>query len=114
MPKNNEFTNSSMNNSSALVAPTRSEIRISFSIEYPSISDSTRKKLRRAAFVATFLLIATVSSCSMLGVQLSHSTGFALIFFGSIGIVYCFHELWKSFGGLKGILNEEEKEVANE
>ena len=114
MPKNNEFTNSSMNNSSALVAPTRSEIRISLSIEYPSISDSTRKKLRRAAFVATFLLVATVSSCFMLGVQLSHSTGFALIFFGSIGIVYCFHELWKSFGGLKGILNEEGKEAANE
>ena len=113
MPRTIEINNG-MNNSNALVTPTRSEIRISFSIEYPSISDSTRKKLRRAAFVATFLLIVTVSSCSMLGVRLSHSMGFALIFFGSIGIVYCFHELWKAFGGLKGILNEEEKEAANE
>ena len=105
MPRTIEINNG-MNNSNALVTPQRSEIRISFSIEYPSISDSIRKKLRRAAFVATFLLLTISSFCFMVDVKLLHSNGFTLIFLGSIGLVYCFHNLWKTFGGLKGILNE--------
>ena len=114
MTKDREFTNSSMNNSSALVAPTRSEIRISFSIEYPSISSSTKKKLRRAAFVVTFLLIVAASFCNVFDVQMSRSYATVLVVLASIGILYCSHSLWNKFGGWKGILNEEEKEATNE
>ena len=69
MPKKHEF-NCSMNSSSATIAPTRSEIRISFSVEFPTLSTSTRKMLHRAAFVVTFALCAALAACCWLGVIL--------------------------------------------
>ena len=111
MPKNNEFTNISTNNSSALVAPQRSEIRISFSVEYPTVSETTKRILRKVAFAATFLLVLTLSSCSMLDVQMPRSYAAVLVILASVGILYCTHTLWNKLGGMDGILNHEEKEV---
>lgn len=90
MPKKHEFTNNSMNNSSALVAPTRSEIRISFSIEYPFISDSTRKKLHRAAMILTPVLCAVLAVCYWLGVSLPSWLVLGMVMGASIGFVYGF------------------------
>lgn len=109
MTKENEFNNG-MNNSSALVAPQRSEIRISFSVEFPTVSPSTKRILRKCAFAATFLLVLTLSSCSMLDVQMPRSYAAVLVILASVGVLYCFHALWEKFGGWNGIINHEEKE----
>lgn len=90
MPKKHEFTNSSMNSSSALVAPSRSEIRASFSIEYPSISDSTRKKLHRAAMILTPLLCAVLAVCHVLGLQLPWWAVALVVTAASVGFGYGF------------------------
>ena len=90
MPKNNEFTNNSMNSSSALVAPRRSEIRVSFSIEYPSISDSTRKKLHRAAMILTPVLCAVLAVCHALGLQLPWWAVALAVIATSVGFGYGF------------------------
>ena len=111
MTKEHEFTNNSMNNSSALVAPQRSEIRISFSVEYPTVSETTKRILRKVAFAATFLIVLTLSSCSMLDVQMPRSYATVLVILASVGILYCTHTLWRKLGGMDGILNHEEKEV---
>lgn len=109
MPKNNEFS-IGMNNSSTLTAPQRSEIRISFSVEYPTVSENTKRILRKVAFAATFLLVLTLSSCSMLDVQMPRSYATVLVILASVGILYCTHTLWNKMGGMNGILNHEEKE----
>ena len=111
MPKKHEFTNNSMNNSSALVAPQRSEIRISFSVEYPTVSETTKRILRKVSFVATFLIVFTLSFCYMLDVQMTRSYAAVLVILASVGILYCTHTLWRKLGGMDGILNHEEKEV---
>lgn len=87
MPKNNEF-NCSMNNSSATIAPTRSEIRISFSVELPTLSTSTRKMLHRAAFVVTFALCAALAVCYWLGVILPTWIVFIMVLGASAGWLY--------------------------
>lgn len=109
MPKKHEF-NISTNSSSAIVTPQRSEIRVSFSVEFPTVSPSTKRILRKCAFVATFLLVLTLSSCSMLDVQMPRSYATVLVILASVGILYCFHTLWNMFGGWNGIINHEEKE----
>ena len=109
MPKRHEFNNDSMNSSSALVAPGRSEIRISFSVEFPTVSVSTKRILRKCAFAVTFLLVFTLSSCSMLDVQMPRGFAVALGILTSVGILYCFHEMWNKFGGWDGIVNHEEE-----
>lgn len=90
MPKNNEFTNNSMNNSSAIVAPTRSEIRFPFSIEYPSISSSARKLLHRAAMILTPVLCAVLAVGCWLGVSLPSWLVFGMVTGASTGFVYGF------------------------
>lgn len=90
MPKRHEFNNNSMNNSSALVAPTRSEIRFPFSIEYLSISSSTRKLLHRAAMILTPVLCAALAVCYLLGVSLPSWLVFVKVTGASVGFVYGF------------------------
>lgn len=90
MPKNNEFTNISMNNSSALVAPTRSEIRISFSVTFPTLSPSTRKLLHRVVMILTPVLCAVLAVCYWLGVSLPSWTVFGIVTGASVGFVYGF------------------------
>lgn len=87
MPKNNEF-NCSMNSSSATIAPTRSEIRISLSVELPTLSPSTRKMLHRAAFVVTFALCAALAVCHWLGISLPSWLVFLMVIGASAGWVY--------------------------
>lgn len=110
MAKSSNSTNISMNNSSALVAPQRSEIRISFSVEFPTVSQSTKRILRKCTFAATFLLVLTLSSCSMLDVQMPRGFAAVLLILASVGVLYCCHTLWNMFGGWNGIINHEEKE----
>ena len=93
MPKKHEFTNNSMNSSSALVAPTRSEIRFPFSIECPSISSSTRKLLHRAAMILTPVLCAVLAVCCLLGVSLPSWIVFVMVTGASIGFVYGFFHI---------------------
>lgn len=109
MPRTIEINNG-MNNSNALVTPQRSEIRVSFSVEYPTVSETTKRILRKTAFVATFLLVLTLSSCSMLDVQIPRRYATVLVVLASMGILYCTHTLWRKMGGMNGILNHEEKE----
>lgn len=87
MPKKHEF-NCSMNNSSATIAPTRSEIRISFSVELPTLSISTRKMMHRAAFAVTFALCAALAVCYWLGVILPTWIVFVLVLGASAGWLY--------------------------
>lgn len=109
MPKNNEF-NISTNSSSALVTPQRSEIRMLQLSEFKSFATNLLRPLRKVAFVATFLLVGTLSSCSMLDVQMSRSLTTLLVILASVGMLYCFHALWNKFGGWNGIINHEENE----
>lgn len=111
MTKSSNLNNISTNNSSALVAPQRSEIRVSFSVEYPALSPNAKSFLRRSVFAVTFLLLATLSSCSLLDVQMPRSYATVLVVLASVGLVYCFHTLWNTFGGWSGIVNHEEKEA---
>ena len=90
MPRTNEITNKSMNSSSALVAPRRSEIRVSFSIEYPSISDSTRKKLHRAAMILTPLLCVVLAVCHVLDLYLPWWAVALSVIAASVGFGYGF------------------------
>lgn len=90
MTKDREFTNNSMNNSSALVAPTRSEIRISFSVTFPTISPSTRKLLHRAAMILTPVLCAAIAVCHWLKVFLPSWLVLGMVIGASIGFVYGF------------------------
>ena len=93
MPKNNEF-NCSMNNSSATIAPTRSEIRISLSVELPTLNPSTRKMLHRAAFAVTFALCAALAVCRWLGVCLPTWLVLLMVLGASAGWIYgCIHIL---------------------
>lgn len=94
MTKDREFTNISTNNSSALVAPTRSEIRISFSVEYPTLSPSTRKLLHRAAMVLTPVLCAVLAVCYWLGFSLPSWAVFGMVTGVSVGFVYGFLHIW--------------------
>ena len=87
MTKNNEF-NCSMNSSSATIAPTRSEIRISLSVEFPTLSPSTRKMLHRAAFAVTFALCAALAVCYWLGVCLPTWLVLLMVLGASVGWVY--------------------------
>ena len=87
MPKKHEF-NCSMNSSSATIAPTRSEIRISFSVEFPTLSTSTRKMLHRAAFVVTFALCAALAACYWLGVILPTWIILIMVLGASVGWLY--------------------------
>ncbi len=87
MPKNNEF-NCSMNSSSATIAPMRSEIRIPISVEFPTFSPSTRKRLHRAAFAVTFALCAALSMCYWLGVILPTWLVLLMVLGASTGWVY--------------------------
>ena len=88
MAMSSNSINNSMNNSSALVAPTRSEIRISLSVELPALSPSTRKMLHRAAFVVTFALCAALAVCYWLGVYLPSWLVFLMVAGASAGWVY--------------------------
>ena len=110
MPRTIEINNG-MNNSNAFVTPQRSEIRISFGIEYPTVSETTKRILRKVSFVATFLIVFTLSFCYMLDVQMTRSYAAVLVILASVGILYCTHTLWRKLGGMDGILNHEEKEV---
>ena len=87
MPKNNEFT-CSMNSSSATIAPTRSEIRISLSVEFPTLSSSTRKMLHRAALAVTFALCAALAVCYWLVVCLPTWLVLLMVLGTSVGWVY--------------------------
>lgn len=87
MPKKHEF-NCSMNNSSATIAPTRSEIRISFSVELPTLSTSTRKILHRAVFAITFALCAALAACYCLGVILPTWIILIMVLGASAGWLY--------------------------
>lgn len=91
MPKNNEFTNNSMNSSSALVAPMRSEIRFPFiSVAFPALGPSTRKLLHRAAMILTPVLCAVLAVCCLLGVFLPSWLVFVMVTGASVGFVYGF------------------------
>lgn len=109
MTKNNEFNNG-MNNSSALVAPQRSEIRMLQSTRIHSFATNMLKPLRKVAFIATYLLVGVLSSCSALDVQLSRSLTTLLVILASMGVLYCSHILWNKFGGWNEIINHEENE----
>lgn len=110
MTKSSNLNNFSMNNSNAIVAPTRSEIRISLSVELPTLSPSTRKMLHRAAFAVTFALCAALAVCYWLGVCLPTWLVLLMVLGASVGWVYVsIHilseaerfELEKQKGGLK-------------
>ena len=90
MPKKHEFTNISTNNSSALVAPQRSEIRISFSVELPALRPSTRKMLHRAAMILTPVLCAALAVCYWLGANLPSWMVGVMVIAASVGFVYGF------------------------
>lgn len=90
MTKRGNSINNSMNSSSALVAPRRSEIRVSFSIEYPSISDSTRKKLHRAAMILTPLLCVVLAVCHVLDLYLPWWAVVLSVIAASVGFGYGF------------------------
>ena len=93
MPKNNELINLGSKTSTALVAPTRSEIRISFCMEC-SLFVSVRKVLHRAAFVLTPVLCAALAVCFWLGVVLPAWAVATMVIPASIGFLYgCFHIL---------------------
>ena len=109
MPRTNEINNG-MNNSSALVAPQRSEIRMLQSTRIHSFATNMLKPLRKVAFIATYLLVGMLSSCSALDVQLSRSLTTLLVILASMGVLYCFHILWNKFGGWTEIINHEENE----
>ncbi len=87
MTKEREF-NCSMNNSNATIAPTRSEIRISFSLELPTLSTSTRKTLHRAVFAITFALCAALAACYWLGVILPTWIVLIMVLGASAGWLY--------------------------
>lgn len=87
MPKKHEF-NCSMNSSSATIAPTRSEIRISLSVGLSTLSPSTRKMLHRAAFAVTFALCAALAVCYWLGVVLPTWLVLLIVLGASAGWVY--------------------------
>lgn len=89
MPRTNEINNG-MNNSSALVAPQRSEIRISFSVELPALRPSTRKMLHRAAMILTPVLCAALAVCYWLGANLPSWMVGVMVIAASVGFVYGF------------------------
>ena len=89
MTKGHEF-NSGSKISTALVAPSRSEIRTPFRVELPTLSLSTRKKLHRAAFVLTTTLAAVLSLCLALGLTLPVWAVTLMVALASVGFVYVF------------------------
>ena len=110
MTKENEFNNVCSNNSTAIVTPQRSEIRISFSIPLPVFSKSVRSKLQKAVFVVTSLLVFVMSGCSALDVQLRSPWG-ALLFLSTMcGVLYCFWVILGKCCGYVSIINEKEEE----
>lgn len=85
--------NNSMNSSSALVAPQRSEIRILSSVVFPTISHSTQRMLHRAAMMLTPSICAVLAVCYMLQVSMPSWLVGSMVISASVGFVYGFFHI---------------------
>lgn len=82
MPRTIEINNG-MNNSNALVTPQRSEIRTSVKSAFNAVV----KFYRKHTLTLTFLLIAFISACYVLEVQMPWYAALALTIVGSCSIL---------------------------
>lgn len=83
MTKSSNSINISMNNSSALVAPQRSEIRTSVNAAFSAVV----KFYRKHTLTLTFLLITFISACHVLEVQMPWYAALVLTIAGSCSIL---------------------------
>ena len=87
MPKNNEF-NCSMKNSSATIAPTRSEIRIPCIAAAIAAAVSIKRFLCRHSLTLTAALVTFLSLCRLADVSLPAWAAIVLVICASIGCVH--------------------------
>ena len=88
MPKNHEF-NCSMKDSSATVAPKRSDIRIPYLAETIAAVVSIRQFLCRHSLTITAALVTFLSLCRMVEVHLPLWAVVVLVVCTCIGCVHC-------------------------
>ncbi len=86
MPRTIEINNG-MKNSNTLVAPTRSEIRTSFSVEFNSIAAPIKGFLRSHTLSLTFTLVTLLGLFRILGVVLPCWIVISMAIFACIGCV---------------------------
>ena len=94
MAKSSNYINPGSKTSTAHVAPLRSEIRIPFVADVVSFALAVRRTLSNHSLAITFVLVATLTACRVLGVSLPVWAAVALAVSCCVG---CLHVLARIF-----------------
>lgn len=108
MTKGHEF-NIGLNNSTALVAPCRSEIRTFVCNAFSAIRWYAVRMVQKCVFPITFLSVATLSVSKMLGIVLPVWAMALLALFSIAGGLYGCMVILQELGGMKRIMADADE-----